>query len=65
MTNREMLIACLQAGNDEEIQWTATAYIACPYIRDEDCENPHKYGTSSFQVYCDEVCKMEWLNKNW
>ena len=62
MTNREMLLETL-AEDDWEINRFATGYIECPYHRDEDCHNEHKYGTSAFQIYCDEVCKTDWLGK--
>ena len=62
MTNREMLIETL-SKRDWETDRYATAYIECPYHSDNDCKNPHKYGTSDFQIYCDEDCKTEWLDK--
>lgn len=63
MTNREMIISCLQQPDIESLSFV-TSYIECPYVGDE-CENPYKYGTSDFQIYCDEQCKTEWLDKEW
>ena len=59
MTNREELIALLQ-NKEYETDILATSFIECPYTK---CENPHKYGTTEFQIYCDENCKLEWLDK--
>ena len=62
MTNREVIITGLQE-NDWEIDRIITGFIECPYVLDSDCENPYKYGTSDFQIFCDEHCKTEWLDK--
>lgn len=62
MTNKEMLIECLQGDEYHQITF-ASSYIECPYSRDSDCHNKNEYGTSAHQIYCDEVCKPEWLNK--
>ena len=60
MTNRDALIQGLSA-RDWETDKCVAGYIACPYT--QKCENPYVYGTSHFQVYCDEVCKTAWLDK--
>ena len=64
MTNREMLLDCLKE-DDLEINRYAASYIECPYHSESGCTNPHRYGTSSFQIYCDEICKTDWLNKEY
>lgn len=64
MTNREMLLECLKE-DDWEINRHAASYIECPYHTEDECMNPHEYPTSSFQIYCDEVCKTDWLNKEY
>lgn len=57
MTNREVLINSL-SKRDYEVDKCVTGLIECPYT---DCTNPYEYGTADFQIYCDEVCKTEWL----
>ena len=58
MTNREALHQAL--GVDAwEVLRSAASYIACQYRSDEEYE----YGTADFQIYCDEVCKTDWLGK--
>ena len=61
MTNRERLIDLLNRTNYETDMITAS-FIACPYYSDDNCHNPHDYGTTDFQIFCDE-CKEEWLDK--
>lgn len=60
-TNREVLIDLLQTDDFEYMKY-ATSKIECPYYSDSDCHNPYKYGTADFQIYCDETCKIEWLD---
>lgn len=60
MTNREALIQGLQK-RDWETDRIYTSMIACPYVN--KCENPYKYGTTNYQVFCDEVCKTAWLDE--
>lgn len=62
MTNREMLLECLKEDDWEKNRYAAS-FIECPYVLDRDCHNKNKYGTSAYQIYCDEVCKTEWLGK--
>lgn len=62
MTNREALLQALK-DDDWEVLRGAASYIACPYVLDEDCHNEYEYGTADFQIYCDEVCKTNWLGK--
>ena len=62
MTNREALIELLEK-KEFESDILATSFIECPYTSDKDCKNPHPYGTSDYQIFCDEDCKCEWLEK--
>lgn len=59
MTNRESIIDLLQRNSYEDDSIVAS-YIECPYC--DGCTNPHEYGTTDFQMYCDD-CKIEWLDK--
>ena len=64
MTNREVLIEML-SRKEYETDVIATSYIECPYRSDADCHNKYRYGTTDFQVYCDEVCKTAWLEEEY
>lgn len=64
MTNREALIDLLSTGTFEA-DILATSYIECPYSSDSDCHNKYSYGTTDFQIYCDEECKTKWLEEEY
>lgn len=61
MTYREMLINFL-SSKDHKYDSIVTHYIDCPFVKYEDCQNPHKYGTPEFRSYCNETCKVDWLD---
>lgn len=64
MTNREVLIEML-SRKEYETDVIATSYIECPYSSDSDCHNKYSYGTTDFQIYCDEDCKTAWLEEEY
>ena len=62
MTNRELLVEQL-GFKDPECDKVMSHFINCPHLSEEYCNNPHEYGTSAYQCYCDGTCKVEWLNQ--